>query len=209
MHTRAWLGLVPVLAATAGVVASGCGDDTSPGATTTPDSSIPDSSSGGGGDSTTKTDTGGGDAANEAAKDAGPCVDGAFNVETFDSGSPEWACFQTACMNELTACAAVCNCNTPIVNALLCSADASTTTAMMTCFSNQFPALTDEAGTALQTCIGGNLAAKANCIQYTMPMTEGGTDSGDGAVSEGGGDAGDAGDAGGGDSGDAGADATD
>jgi hypothetical protein len=203
MHTRALLVLVPVLAAAAGVVASGCGDDTSPAGTTTPDSSTTDSSSGGG--DSTKPDTSGGgtDAAKDAAMDAGACVDGPFNVETFDSGSPEWACFQMACKNELTACAAECNCNTPIDNALLCAADASNTNDMSTCFSNQFPKLTSEAGTALQACIGANLSLDADCIKYTMPM-EGGADSGDGAVSEGGGEAGDAGDAGGGDSGDAG-----
>jgi hypothetical protein len=168
------------LTAVAGAIASGCSsDNTTPG-------------SGDSGMDVTTTDTGAADRAADgpvdAAKEAAPCVDAAVNVATFNSGSPLWACFQSACVAELATCSADCTCNTAIFGALLCAADGGN---QMACFVTGF-GLVGTAGAALQTCLLNNLTTCSGGGGDAAPdgAREGGAEGGRDGGTEGGADAG-------------------
>jgi len=191
MPTRAWLLTAVALAGVSGALGEGCGDDS---ALFYPEAGAPDSSKS---DATVMTDGSGTDAPIEAAPiEAAPCMDAAFNVATFDSGSANWACFQAGCPDDLNACAAECDCNTSLANGLLCAADAAPladgavdTAAQQVCVNARLLRLTTDAGRNVQMCLNGQLAT---CLLHTG-------DGGDAAPVEGGdsggGDGGDGGDA--------------
>lgn len=202
MRTRTWLVLVPVFAAAAGLVAVGCGDDTT--MATGGTDAAPDT--GGGGQDATKTDTStGGDAAKEtgtdAAKEAAACMDASFNVATFDSGSPVWACYQQMCAKDdagmpgaLPQCAADCTCNSAFATALLCVADGGMNTTCFTpavgsgslamnwylnCFMNFMGACADGGPTMTPPDAGDAAPMEAG---EAAPPDGGGTDGGDSAA---------------------------
>jgi hypothetical protein len=116
----------------------------------------------------------------DAGKEAAACVPVDASVETIAVGS-QWACFQSACSSQLTACAADCVCNLAIFGALNCSAAGGSAT---TCF-----------GSVLQST-GGNPAVGGALLCLSMntstcSATEGGVEGGtEGGAADGGTDSG-------------------
>lgn len=131
----------------AGAVGFGCSSSSS-GGTTPTDSGSPEA--------TTTEDAGEGggeDAAEEPA--VTPCTPSGVNVETFDSGSSSWACYQAMCQPSLTMCAADCTCDNGILGALLCAADAGAS-GTMACFVTAFGNLgANAAGAMVEGCLVG------------------------------------------------------
>jgi len=81
------------------------------------------------------------------------CTPSPFDVSTYNpSGSSSWTCIETRCQQELTACAADCDCNNAYVSALPCVQSGGSTTA---CFSE---AVTSSSSVAMDiaTCITDN-----------------------------------------------------
>jgi len=144
---RASLYLIGFAAASivgAGVVQVGCSSSSTPATTPVADAETPAADAPG-----TVEDSG--------TEAAAACVPMSTNSETFDSGSSTWAALQAACKTSLTACAANCDCNNAILQALVCSeADAALA---MGCFTTALGAIatsdpTDES--AVGQCLIAN-----------------------------------------------------
>ena len=120
------------------------------------------------------SDDGGGGADGDAGApvDSSSCPVVDVSVATVDAG-PLWACLESACMPELTACAADCVCNDALLVALLCAAGG---TSPVTCFTNAIQQnLGDFAVVGVGTCLQTNALA-------CLAVSEGGTDAGADAV---------------------------
>ncbi len=174
---RASLYLIGFAAASlvsAGVASIGCSSSSS-GTTTTPPE-----------DASTTPDTGvtppedSGTGSDAPATPCAPISDA--SAATIATGSPLWDCYEAMCGTSLKACAADCNCNNQVLEALNCVAtDAGTGT---TCFGTVAATTTDPQGT-LTMC----LVANAACMNAGMGDggTEGGTTSEAGITDAGGG----------------------
>jgi hypothetical protein len=148
------------------------------------------SSSGGGGGNEDGGDSGGTTSEGGGGGDAPACTPVDASVTTIDGGAL-WACFNTtaACGAELMACANDCICNSAMIAALLCVADAggasAPANAMTTCVTQQLGmapgAATDSTIAPLLGCLTGK--GRNAC----EPATEGGAETG---TSEGGGEGG-------------------
>jgi hypothetical protein len=157
---RASLYLIGFAAASivaAGVVEVGCSSSSTPATPPVADAETP------------ATDAPAAATDSSTPAEAAACVPMSTNSETFDSGSSTWAALQTACATSLTACAANCECNNAILQALVCSqADAALATG---CFTTAL--------TAIATSDPTDESAVGACLIANTGMSpEGGADSG-------------------------------
>jgi hypothetical protein len=167
------VGFAVAAMAGAGVTEVGCSSSSSNPTTPVEDAATP------GPDSTAPEDTGTGmDAA------AAPCTPVDANAATIMTGSAVWNCYEAMCTTSLTACAANCACNTGVIEALLCAADAGPS-GSTTCFG-MVTGVTTSPNSDLTTCLVKNAA----CMSAGMGDgggTEGGTTAEAGPADAGGG----------------------
>jgi hypothetical protein len=152
---RASLYLIGFAAASivgAGAAEIGCSSSSS-GGTTPPveDAAVTDAPA-------TVVDSGGGGGDSSATCTASP-----IDTETFDSGSPAWACEQAMCTTSLTACAANCFCNAAITQALTCSEVDGSAGAINDCFTTALTSLTNTDPTDQQTVATCLVATTDTC----------------------------------------------
>jgi hypothetical protein len=193
MRTIKWLVGFAVAGTAAGLIASGCGGD---------DNVAPSQDSGS--DHTTDQAA---EASQEAAADTGAdvaCVPDADlasimvpDASLGDSGAtvPQcFACIQSTCGTEFTACNADCGCNSGVQAFVMCALDPTQNPVMC----GTMLAGIDSTSMALGSCVAGPLLGGTGpgCLQacgYLPPAGEGGVDgateggSGEGGTGEGGG----------------------
>jgi len=159
----------------AGAIGFGCSSsssNTTPTDSGTPETGTPEDSGGDGGVE---------DAAEEAEA-AVMCTPSGVNVETFDSGSSSWACYQAMCTPSLTACAADCTCDNAILGALLCAADAGAS-GTMACFVTAFGNLgSNAAGAMVEGCLVGSAMTACGGTSTPDAGDAGHADGGDAAA---------------------------
>jgi hypothetical protein len=182
MRSSKWLlglSLVSAIAAVA-VAMGGCGSSSSgsPGVGGSSGTGGASASTGTSGTTGTGGSSGGGTG---GSADAGPaCTSMGPNVATINAG-PLWACFESACMTQLVACAADCACNNAVIAALQC---VPTGGSQMTCFA---PVITaGPTGMAVAICLFTSTSA---CSASPDAGSDGPEDSGADASGEGGTDA--------------------
>ncbi len=181
MHARKWLLGLVAGGTTAVMAAAGCGNSSS---------SNPPADSGSGQMTEAAAETGSADSAVDTGVEAAPCVPDADitmlmvpDAGIGDSGATVPACFaciQSLCGTQLSACSGDCACNSAVQQFAGCLGMASQT--VMGC-ATQLVGASGATGLPLVLCVAGSAApggtgagCLAQCGQGGLLMMEGGTD---------------------------------